>query len=246
MHSRRRSREVRSGDDGDGGDNREAIAKPLQLADATSASLPKNARFTRLWEGRACRDRGFAIASRDNGDAGSRLYGEPPPRRLYRSHHCRRDGGSPYCRPSLANVKTTSSQRIILLEEIAKPLFAFATGRFGVWEIGKKPQKASGPPPQSRAAKAIRVGLPHEGLQLAHIDPHSHISTFPHFHNSTFPHFHISTFPQFHNSTIFPRAFRIFLVRTEMFGIFQLPRGIEMTSHPFCRFRPLPGFSSDV
>ena len=41
----------------------EAIAKPLQLADATSASLPKNARFSRLWEGRACRDRGFAIAS---------------------------------------------------------------------------------------------------------------------------------------------------------------------------------------
>ena len=47
----------------------EAIAKFLQLADATSASLPKNARFSRLWEGRACRDRGSAIASRSRRNA---------------------------------------------------------------------------------------------------------------------------------------------------------------------------------
>ena len=48
-------------------------------------------------------------------------------------------------------------------EAIAKPPFAFATGRFGVWEIGRKPQKAS-ETPSLQAAKAIRAGLPLVGF----------------------------------------------------------------------------------
>ena len=68
----------------------------------------------------------------------------------------------------------------ITKEAIEKPLFAFATGRFGVLEIGRKP-------PSLQAAKAIHVGLPLEWFCNWLNSQSQCEKVFPQFHDSSIP-----------------------------------------------------------